>query len=117
MAGGNDANGSEIIKAAIRSPFSAMTLAGGFIAVTTLWWSQTAGIERISERVAQIERRVEAAEAVAKEDKRESATKLDRLQNDMGDMRAAVRGLSVGVDNLNRNLETLIRQQNPAGPR
>ena len=112
MAGGSDENGSKVVQAVIRSPFSAMTLIGGIVYGTVLWMTQSAGLEKVSDRVTQVERRLADAELATKEDKRETTQKLDRLQSDIGDMKAVVRGMSVGIDGLNRNVETLIRQGN-----
>lgn len=80
-------------------------------------YSVKSDISRVNDQIIQ-DRQV-AQELRTRVDRVEEKTteKLDRMQNDLGEVKTSVRGLDVGIQGLNRNVEALIRQNTPAPPR
>lgn len=112
-----DTNAAKILDTIIKHPITGATMIGAVILSTTAWLSVKNDIQRINDLVTQD--RQTSQELKLRVDKIEEKTteKLDRMQGDIGDMKATVRGLDASIQGLNRNIEIYIRQNSPTPPR
>lgn len=129
MAGGEqDEVGRDLLKTFSKHPTQALImLVAGLVAAWASFGAYSSikteirdlgrDIERVNQLVAQD--RTAQTNLSNRVDKVEERTteKLDAMQRDLSDVKANVRGMSVGMEGVARNVEILIRQNTPAPPR
>lgn len=112
-----DTNAAKILDTIIKHPITGAAMIGAIVLSTTALLSVKNDIQRVNDLVTQD--RQTSQELKLRVDKIEEKTteKLDRMQNDIGDVKATVRGLDANIQGLNRNIEIYIRQNSPTPPR
>ena len=117
MGSESDEAGAKILQTIISHPITGVSMIVLIAASAIALYSVKSDIARVNDLVTQ-DRQVSEQLRVRVDRVEEKTTeKLDRMQNDLGEVKASVRGLDVGIQGLNRNVETLIRQNSPTPPR
>jgi len=122
MAGGDkDEVGRDLLKTFSQHPATVLSMIIAGLAVAWLSFGAYNSIRTEIRDIGNDIDRVKSAQTTMSNrvDKIEEKTteKLDMMQRDLSDVKATVKGLDTGVNGLNRNLEILIRQNQPPPPR